>query len=92
MIVLDIWRRDYLEKFKLKGGEILLIDGVDGSDNVSGSDEDVVVSVEIYMGSLTKFGSPCVNECVVQYGNRDVWFVGLKGFSRICSDVGVEPK
>ena len=44
------------------------------------------------MGSLTKFGSPCVNECVVQYGNRDVWFVGLKGFSRICSDVGVEPK
>ena len=51
-----------------------------------------VVSVEISMGSLTKFGSPCVNECVVQYGNRDVWFVGLKGFSRICSDVGVEPK
>ena len=82
-------------KFKLKGGgegEIWLIDGVDGSDNVSGSDEDVVVSVEISMGSLTKFDSPCVNECVVQYGNRDVWFVGLKGFSRICSDVGVEPK
>ena len=67
------------------------MDGVDGSDNVSGSDEDVV-SVEISMGSLTKFGSPCVNECVVQNGNRDVWFVGLKGFSRICSDVGVEPK
>ena len=93
MIVLDIWRRDYFGKFKLKGGgENWLIDGVDGSDNVSGSDEDVVVSVEISMGSLTKFGSPCVNECVVQYGNRDVWFVGLKGFSRICSDVGVEPK
>ena len=67
------------------------MDGVDGSDNVSGSDEDVV-SVEISMGSLTKFGSRCVNDCVVQYGNRDVWFVGLKGFSRICSDVGVEPK
>ena len=67
------------------------MDGVDGSDNVSGNDEDVV-SVEISMGSLTKFGSPCVNDCVVQYGNRDVWFVGLKGFSRICSDVGVEPK
>ena len=79
-------------KVKLRGvGEIWLMDGVDGSDNVSGSDEDVV-SVEISMGSLTKFGSPCVNECVVQYGNRDVWFVGLKGFSRICSDVGVEPK
>ena len=67
-------------KFKLKGGgEIWLIDGVDGSDNVSGSDEDVVVSVEISIGSLIKFGSPCVNECVVQYGSRDVWFVGLKG-------------
>ena len=77
-------------KFKLKGvGEIWLMDGVDGSDNVSGSDEDVV-SEEISIGSLVKFGSPCVNECVVQYG--DVWFGGLKGFSRICSDVGVEPK
>ena len=51
-----------------------------------------VVSVEISMGSLTKFGSPCVNEFVVQYGSRDVRFGGLKGFSRICSDVGVEPK
>ena len=80
-------------KFKLKcGGEIWFIDGVDGSDNVSGSDEDVVVSVEISIGSLIKFGSSCVNECVVQYGSRDFWFVGLKGFSRICSDVGVEPK
>ena len=79
-------------KFKLKGvGEIWLIDGVDGSDNVSGSDEDVV-SEEISIGSLVKFGSPCVNEYVVQYGSCDVWFGGLKGFSRICSDVGVEPK
>ena len=79
-------------KFKLKGvGEIWLIDGVDGSDNVSGSDEDVV-SEEISIGSLVIFGSPCVNECVVQYGSCDVWFGGLKGFSRICSDVGVEPK
>ena len=35
-------------KIKGKGvGEIWLIDGVDGSDNVSGSDDDVVVSVEI---------------------------------------------
>ena len=49
-------------KFKLKGGgEIWLIDGVDGSDNVSGSDEDVLVSVEKSIGSLIKFGSPCVN-------------------------------
>ena len=37
-------------KFKLKGGgEIWLIDGVDGSDNVSGSDEDVVVSRRKYL-------------------------------------------
>ena len=80
-------------KFTLKGvGEIWLIDGVDGSDNDSGSDEDVVVSVEISIGSLINFGSPCVNDCVVQYGSRDVWFVVLKGFSRICSDVGVELK
>ena len=80
---------------KLKGkgvGEIWLNDGADGSDNVSGSDDDVVVSVEISIGSFIKFGSPCVNDCVVQYGSRDVWFGGLKGFSRICSDVGVEPK
>ena len=64
-------------KFKLKGGgEIWLIDGVDGSDNVSGSDEDVVVSVEKSIGSLIKFGSPCVNECVVQYV---VVMIGLWG-------------
>ena len=67
-------------KFRGKGvGEIWLIDGVDGSDNVSGSDDDVVVSVEISIGSFIKFGSPCVNECVVQYGSRDVWLGGLKG-------------
>ena len=80
-------------KFRGKGvGEIWLIDGVDGSDNVSGSDVDVVVSVEISIGSFIKFGSPCVNDCVVQYGSRDVWFGGLKGFSRISSAVGVEPE
>ena len=79
-------------KFKLKGVGENWLDGVDGSDNVSGRNEDVVVSVEISIGSLIKFGSPCVNDCVVQYGSRDVWFGGLKGFSRICSDVGVEPK
>ena len=79
-------------KFKLNGVVEIWLDGVDGSDSVSGNDEDVVVSVEISIGSLTKFGSPCVNDCVVQYGSRDVWFGRLKGFSRICSDVGVEPK
>ena len=51
------------------------------------------------IASFTKFGSPCVYECVVQYGSRAVGLgggggggVGLKLFSRICSDVGVEPK
>ena len=79
-------------KFRGKGVfEIWLIDGVDGSDNVSGSDDNVV-SVEISIGSFTKFGSPCVNECVAQYGNRDVCLGGLKGLSRVCLDVGVEPK
>ena len=74
-------------KFRGKGvGEIWLIDGVDGSDN------DVVVSVEISIWSFIKFGPPCVNECVVQYGSRAVRMGGLKGVSRICSDVGVEPK
>ena len=80
-------------KFKVKSvGEIWLNDGVDGSDNVSGSDDDVVVTVEMSIGSFTKFGSPCVYECVVQYGCLVVRLGGLKGFSRICSDVGVEPK
>ena len=80
-------------KIKGKGvGEIWLIDGVDGSDNVSGNEDDVVVSTEKSIGLFIKFGSPCVNGCVVHYGSRDVWFGGLKGFSRICSDVGVEPK
>ena len=67
---------------KLKGksvGEIWLNDGVDGSDNVSGSDDDVVVSVEMSIGSFTKFGSPCVYECVVQYGSRVLGFGVVKG-------------
>ena len=44
------------------------------------------------IGSFTMFGSPCVSECVAQYGSRAVGLGELKGFSRICSDVGVEPK
>ena len=41
-----------------KDGEICFIDGVDGSDGVSGKD-DKVVSDEVSIGSFTKFGSPC---------------------------------
>ena len=68
-----------------------LIDGVDGSESVSGND-DSVLSEEISIGSFTMFGSPCVYECVVQYGGLSVVFGGLKGFSRIGCDVAVEPK
>ena len=35
--------------------------------------------VEISIGSLTKFSSPFVNECVVQYGSRDAGVWGFKG-------------
>ena len=49
------------------------------------------ISIEISIGSFIKFVSPCVNDCVVQYGSRAVWFGRLKGFSRNFSDVGVEP-
>ena len=35
-----------------------------------------VISVEISIGSFTRFGSPCVYECVAQYGSRAV---GLGG-------------
>ena len=67
-------------KFKEKSvGEISLKDGVDGSDNVSGND-DGVVSVEISIGSFTMFDSPCVYECVAQYGSRSVGLGGYKDF------------
>ena len=71
--------------------EIWLKDGVDGSESVSGRDDNVV-SEEISIGLFTKFGSPWVFECVDQYGGRSVVSGGLKEFSRICSDVGVESK
>ena len=34
------------------------MDGVDGSDSVSGKDDNVV-SDEVAIGSFIKFGSPC---------------------------------
>ena len=43
------------------------------------------------MGSFTKFCSPWENACVIQYGGRCVDGGELKGFSQICSEVGVEP-
>ena len=81
----------FVGKFEGNGvREILLKERVEGSESVSGSDK--VVSDETSIGSFTKFGSPWVITCVFQYGRCSVVAGGLKEFSRICSDVGVEPK
>ena len=69
--------------------EIWVREGVEG-EKVSGSDK--VVSDETSFGSFTKFGSPWEKACVIQNGGCSVVAGGLKGFSRICSDVGVDPK
>ena len=42
--------------------------------------------------SFTKFGSTRENACVSQSGRRCVDVGRIKGFSQICSEVGVEPK
>ena len=63
---------------------------VERSERVSGSDKDV--SDETSFGSFTKFLSPWVKACVIQNGRCSVVAGGLKGFSLICSDVGVEAK
>ena len=70
------------------GCEIWLKEGVEGSESVSGSDK--VVSDETSSGSFAKFGSKWVKTCVIQYERCSVVAGGLKGFSRTCSDVGVE--
>ena len=70
--------------------EIGVKEGVKGSERVSGSDKDV--SDETSIGSFIRFGSPWVKACVIQNGRRSVVVGGLKGFSLICSGVGVEPK
>ena len=59
-------------------GDIWLREGVEGSDTVSCNDE--VVSDETSIGTLTKFVSPWVKVCVIQYGRRSVVAGGLKGF------------
>ena len=70
-------------------GVWLIVEGVESSDGVSGSDKDV--SDKIFMGSLTKFRSPCARDCVIQWVRRCVEVGGLNGFSRTCSDVRVDP-
>ena len=50
------------------------------------------MSDETSIGSFAKFGSPCVKACVIQNGRCFVVAGGSKGFSRICSEVGVEHK
>ena len=50
------------------------------------------MSDETSVGAFTKFGSLWVKTCAIQYGRCYVVAGGLKGFFRIFSDVGVEPK
>ena len=71
-------------------GVCLVVESVDGSDRFSGSDKEV--SDDKFAGSFTKFGSPWVNACAIQCGRRCDETGKLKGFSRICSEVGVDPK
>ena len=81
----------FLEKFgRIDVCEIGVKEGVEGSERISVSDKDV--SDETSTGLFIKFGSPWVKACVIQNGRCSVVAGGLKGFSLICSDVGVEPK
>ena len=59
---------------------VLVCEGVDGSDNVSGNDKEV--SEESCTGSFTRLSSPWETALVIQCGSRkdEVW--RLKGFSR----------
>ena len=47
------------------------MDDVDGSDSVSGRDDNVE-SEEISVGSVNRLGSPWVYECVAHYSSRSV--------------------
>ena len=62
-------------------------EGVDGSHSVSGKDRESDV---MYMGSFSKFGSPCENVCVIQLGSFCEEVGGMKGLSRTCWKVFVE--
>ena len=46
----------------------IVVEGIDGSDSVSGSGKQV--SVEISMFSFNNFDSPWENTCVIQCGKR----------------------
>ena len=73
--------------------EIEVNEGVEGSERISVRDKNV--SDETSIGSFikfVKFGSPWVKACVIQNGRCSVVAGGLKWFSLICSEVGVEPK
>ena len=67
-----------------------MTEGVDGNDRVSGIDKEICD--EKSYGSFTKFGSPYENVCAIQCGSIYDEVEGLKGFSRVCSEVVVEPK
>ena len=92
MIVLCIERQDYLEN--LRGKVLVKFDLNMVSMEVKLFLVGLIVLYQrkYLLVRFTKFGSPCVYECEVQYGKRSVDSGGLKGFSRIFSDVGVEPR
>ena len=76
----------FIEKFVGNGVcEIRVRECIEGSKRISGSDEDVSDETSIESLNLVK-------ACVIQNGRCTVVAGGLKGFSLICSDVGVEPK
>ena len=81
----------FIGRFGGNGGcEVGIREGVHGSERVSGSNKDK--SDETFFWSFIKFGLPWVKACAIQNGRCSVVVGGLKGFSLICSDVGVEPK
>ena len=72
---------------KVVVGVWFVVEKVDGSERVSGIDREV--SDDRSLGSFTKFGSPWVKTCVIQYVEVGG---GFKGFSRFFWEVGVDPK
>ena len=88
------WYRESRLVGKFRGnvdGDIWLKEGVEGKESVSGN-VDSVVSNEMSVGLLTKFGSPWGYLFVNQYWGSSMVVGLLKGFSLICSDLGVAPK
>ena len=85
MIVLCIEREDCLENL---GGKVLMIFDL----------KMLSMEVKLFLvGMIVLYQKKyllvrLLNLVYFEYGKRSVDSGGLKGFSRICSDVGVEPR